>query len=101
VTDIIILPDGGGKTTELIKRSAESFAYIVVATRKDATRVFHQAKDMGLDIPFPLTFAEFLNREYYRPGIRGVLIDDLDLLVGFMTTGRLPVLAVTWTEQGR
>jgi hypothetical protein len=87
-----------GKTTELIKLSAESFAYLIVGTQERATAVFHQAKEMGLDIPFPLTYDDFVRGSYYGKGINGFLIDNADNLIEKMSRG-VPVLAISLTEQ--
>ena len=76
-----------GKTTELIRISAETFAYIVVPTRKDAGTVSEMAKDMGLDIPFPLTYDEFIRGQYYGKNIKGFLIDNADMLLQYMAKG--------------
>lgn len=69
-----------GKTTQLIQMSAENGYYIVVPTQRDAAWVAEQARQMELDIPFPLTFDEFVQHRYYGKGIKGFLIDNADLL---------------------
>lgn len=84
-----------GKTTEMIKLAAAEFLYIVVPTTKRAEQVFHEARGMGLDIPFPLTWHEFAQRRYHPPGTNGFLIDDLDVCVQAMTP--LPVKAISVT----
>lgn len=94
---IISRPRGGGKTTELIRISAENFSYIVVDSRRRAAAVFHQAKDMGLDIPFPITYDELINGDFYGKGIAAFLIDDIDQLVQRLARG-VPVRAITITE---
>ena len=76
-----------GKTTELIRMSAETFAYIVVPTKNDASRVFQMAKKMGLDIPFPLSFDEFIRGQYHGKNIKGFLIDNADMLLQYMSKG--------------
>lgn len=71
-----------GKTTELIKESARTGAYIVVPTRNDARNVFGAAKEMGLNIPYPLTVNEMI---YESPSSyifqKGILIDDLEEVI--------------------
>lgn len=47
-----------GKTTEIIKVAAKNFSYIVCLSQEEASRVAQEARNMGLDIPFPLTFDE-------------------------------------------
>lgn len=65
-----------GKTTELIKRCAENGGYIVSATQKRAKLVFEMALEIGCKIPYPLTFDELLEKQYYAKGIRKIYIDD-------------------------
>lgn len=65
-----------GKTTKLIKLSAEHFYCIVCHSPMEAKRIAHLAKSMGLDIPFPLTYSEFLNKNYSAQNVKGLLIDD-------------------------
>lgn len=71
-----------GKTTELIKESARTGAYIVVSCRKEAHNVFGSAKELGLNIPFPLTVAEVI---YESPSSyifqKGILIDNLERIL--------------------
>lgn len=74
--EIIIRKPREGKTTELIKRCAEQGGYIVSATQMRAKATFKMAKDMGYNIPFPLTFYELLKVEYRAKGIRRLYIDD-------------------------
>jgi len=96
VTEIITRPRMGGKTTELIRRSAETGAYIVCTDFRRATQVMQQAKGMGLAIPFPICVGEWQERAYYPPGVPGLLFDDLDRIIQFLSP--VPVLAATWTE---
>lgn len=93
---IILRPRQMGKTTELIRMSAETFAYIIVRSKNDATRIFHQAKEVGLDIPFPLTFQEFISGEYFGKNIKGFLIDNADDLLQSLSKG-VPVQAISVT----
>ena len=71
-----------GKTTELIKESARTGAYIVVSCRKEAHNVFGSAKELGLNIPFALTVAEVI---YESPSSyifqKGILIDNLERIL--------------------
>lgn len=95
VTEIIVRGRQGGKTTELIRRSAETGGYIVCTTRQRAWQIKQQAEDLGLYIPFPLTVAEWEKHAYHPPGVRGLLFDDLDRIIQAMSA--VPVLAATWT----
>lgn len=81
-TEILIGGSRTGKTVELIKRSAESGIYILVANRKRAEILVKQATDMKIYMPFPVTLQEWLSSSdrfrgssIYRDGL---LIDDID-----------------------
>jgi hypothetical protein len=74
---------GTGKTVALIRESAKTGAYIVVAHQRLASWTAEKAREMGLKIPFPITFDEFLDgRSTYGRGMEyHVLIDDVNLLL--------------------
>ena len=81
MTKIIIGKAGSGKTTELIKLSAETGAYIVAKNRQAISFIKEKAKKLDYAIPFPLTYQEFIESRFYGIGCRAFLIDDsLDLL---------------------
>ena len=67
-----------GKTTELIKRSAETRTYILVANRQRVEQVFKQAQSMGLNIPYPVTVEEYMRSGFRGSFINSILIDDAD-----------------------
>lgn len=85
-----------GKTVEMIKMSAASGSYVVCHSQREAHRIFREASGMGLSIPFPITFAEFKRGEFHPVGVRGLLIDNVDLLLQDLARGA-PVHAVTFT----
>ena len=78
--EIIIGERGSGKTTELIKRSAETGSYILVATKMMAACVYTDAVHGGYNIPYPITIMEYLNCEFDKR--TPILIDELDLALG-------------------
>ena len=96
MTEIILRPRGGGKTTEMIRRSAEDGGYIVCTDHRRACQVAKQAEQLGLSIPFPLTAGEWHDRGYRAPGVRALLFDDLDRIIQAMSG--VPVVAATWTQ---
>lgn len=73
-----------GRTTKLIEMAAEGGGYIVCHTREEARRIFQKAKEMGLNILFPITYYEFTNRSFYSPRIRGFYIDNVEMLLHYM-----------------
>jgi len=87
-----------GKTTKLIQESAKSGYYIVCMSTKEVSEVHMMALKMRLNIPFPLTFDEFIAGNFYGKGIKGFLIDDADLLLNRMGRG-VPIVSVSMTEQ--
>ena len=84
---------GYGKTTKLIKKSAKSGDYIVCNKLDEANRIQYEAKQMGLDIPLPITYAEFIEKRYHGRNISGFLIDNLELFLQYLSN--VPVNAVT------
>jgi len=92
----IIHPRCVGKTTQLIKKSAQSGDYIVCASWQHSFRIEQQALRMGLKIPQPITFSEFLQKAYYAPGISGFLIDDVDICLQSLT--KVPINAISLTK---
>lgn len=64
-----------GKITELIKMAHENWLYIICLDRQRAELISDMAKEMGLDIPFPITLRELPIR---NPFIKEVLIDDME-----------------------
>lgn len=90
---MIILERGKGKTIELIKLSAETGCYIVCFDIEEVSRVVCLSKEMGMSIPFPLTFQEFASGQYYAKGIKGFLIDNAELFI--QSLSKVPVVAIS------
>ena len=89
----IILGRGEGKTDQLIQLSSELFNYIVCANRVEANRIQERAIQLGLDIPLPITYSDFVERRYNRRGCKGFLIDNVEHFVQSLTI--VPVNAIT------
>ena len=94
---VIVGKRGSGKTEALIRLAAKESAYIVVADHKRAWIVERRAKEMDLAIPFPITFDEFVRKEWYGRLVSAFVIDDADDLVRWLAE-YVPVLAITATE---
>lgn len=80
-TQLIIGGRQCGKTLHLIKRAHEEWLYILVRDRDTARNLFKQAKEMKLDIPFPITINEYLSSGQLRGSSArrdGILIDNID-----------------------
>ena len=66
--------------------------------KTEANRIANQARDMHLDIPYPLTFSEFLNKRYHSAGMNGMLLDNADKLLEQLAS-KLPLHAITLTGE--
>lgn len=86
-----------GKTTELIKLASTHQAYIVCHSIQCANGILKQARDMGLNIPMPITYDNFIDKKYYGEGIKGFLIDNAEHLLQRMT--KVPIMAITINKE--
>lgn len=99
MTEYIIGEHQSGKTTELIRRSAETRAYILVANKSTASLIFKQAKMNGYDIPYPIAIVDVLSRTINKSvWSKGILIDELDIILSGLFDG-IPIHAVTITQR--
>ena len=85
-----------GKTTKVIKLAAKEFAYIVCIDQREVDRVWEESHKMKLDIPFPITFNDFLHGQYSPHGVKALIIDNADMLLQKMS--RSPLLAISMTR---
>lgn len=96
--DIYVGARCSGKTATLIKKSAETGAYILVANKHQAIAVYRQAKEMGYNIPFPVTVSEittgrnYIDVSYMKK--RGLLIDELQSVLDIAFCG-IPIHGTT------
>lgn len=95
----IVMKKGQGKTEELIKQSANNSGYIVCRSMLLAEAILFRAKQLGLSIPMPITYDEFINKRYRGRGIKSFLIDDVDVLLQYMT--KVTISAITLTEDSK
>lgn len=95
----IIGSRNSGKTTALIKQSAMCGGFILTGTKRQAKCIFDQAREMGYNIPFPVTWEEFSRGHFdgHRLQKDGILIDEVDRLLSYIFKG-IPINAVTWTK---
>jgi len=94
--EVIARPRGEGKTTELIKTSAKTGDIIVAVNPTMVKHIQQMAKWMGLNIPDPITYDEYLEGQIWQgKTFDGFLIDDLDLLLFKILPPYKPVRAVT------
>lgn len=105
MTEFIIGKRCSGKTTELIKRSSETGAIIVVANMAQADCIYHEAKDMGFDIPKPISIKVLKNivdgrtEPYTHNELKKkrILVDELQMLLCPLFNN-IPIDAVTITD---
>jgi hypothetical protein len=99
MTEYIFGARQSGKTTELIRRSDETGAYILVANKSTASLIFKQAKMNDYNIPYPITIDDMLsctvNKSVWS---KGILIDELDIILSGLFNG-VPIQAVTITQR--
>ena len=68
-----------GKTTRLIKMSADGKGIIVTATKQNVEHIMTQAKEMGLDIPKPINWEMFIHSYMMKTG--PFLLDELGVIL--------------------
>ena len=91
---------GEGKTTEAIRYAAQlSNVYIVAINIDDACRIADMASRMGADINHPLTYDELLRHEYSGQNIKGLIIDNADMLLQRITDTEIKMITATVTPQ--
>ena len=94
--EIIVKPGNSGKTQALIERAAKDQLYIVCTNRAEAHRVGRLAVDQCLEMPFPISFEDFIARRYCARGIRGFLFDNVDEMLQQYSS--VPIAAMTLTS---
>lgn len=78
--DIYVGARRSGKTATLIKKSAETGAYIVAPSRCMADYIRKQANDMGYDIPEPFSVEEIFRMKQNKPFM------NTDIIHGILAT---------------
>lgn len=87
---------GGGKTDELIKISNNTKDVIVCMNINDMVRVKSRARHLKLSIPQPITYSDFINKNYLGRNISGFLIDNIEELLNSISY--IPINAITLTK---
>lgn len=89
----VILGRGQRKTSELIYISWMTGDYIVCKDMKECNEVQLFAMKLGYNIPLPITYDEFINGEYHAKGIKGLLIDNVERLLNYIS--KVPINAIS------
>ena len=93
---IISLARGAGRTTELIKISAQEKKTIVCYSFKEADRIKAYAEHLGLTIPTPLTYGVFLDNQkmFGRDLKMDYMIDNLEMFLERVSPYHIAVVTV-------
>lgn len=86
-----------GKTKELIELCHETGGYIVCMDRQRAKNIKYLADKLVLSIRQPITFSEFLDKQYYSAGIKCFYIDDAEVLLQHLS--HIEIKAITITKK--
>lgn len=93
---VIAKPRRGGKTSELIKLSAETNTYILVANKQRQKEIVRLADLMNINILYPVTVDDYMKTQFRGSFIKNILIDDAeDVLRAFLYTVTIDAITVT------
>lgn len=76
-----------GKTTELIKMCTENGGVIVSANSIRARHTYEIAKNLGYEIPMPITHENLIDKYYDRRNIKKIYVDDATELIQKIANG--------------
>lgn len=79
-----IIPRNCGKTTMLIKKSAETGDRIICCNEREANMIEFMAQELNLDIPFPISYNKFLKKHYVGNRNSGFLLDNVDRFLEYL-----------------
>lgn len=97
---VIVRGRAAGKTTELIKESHRTDACILVHHRSQADAIKRQAEKMGMkSIPYPITLDDLRRKPSMYHMIKGILIDNAELILGSMIPVPINAITVSTTEE--
>jgi len=100
--EIIVRPHRYGKTTELIKRASQvKYGLIVCSSKNESFRIWDMISEMMKSgeitqaPPMPITYREFLDREYAGKNITEFFIDNADNLLQSITPVKIGAITLT------
>lgn len=94
---VIYKPRQSGKTMDLIRMSANTDKVIVCSNQTNRENIQNKAEILGLNIPEPITYSQFVQGEYRSKKISKFLIDDAEYLLEILG-GVIGVEAITLTN---
>lgn len=101
---LFIGPRCSGKTTEIIKKSAETGHPIMVTTAQRREYILKKAKELKYDIPIPIVARHYLfgSDDSYDSGYEhagdGIYIDEAEDVLRYIFSG-IPIKGMTLTTQ--
>lgn len=98
--EVILRPRRAGKTYELVKKASEENLYIICANRTQVRATQDVARQNGFVIPFPMTWQEFIEKQYYGRNINGFVIDNLDMCLQSMTPVEIKAVSLNGGGDG-
>lgn len=88
IKNLIVADRGTGKTRHLItKCSQDEYSLIVCPTLAMCNHVLKEARKMGLKIPMPITFDEFVMGKFRPHNVEKFYFDELQLSLHNMARG--------------
>ena len=88
IKNLIVADRQTGKTRHLItKCSQDEYSLIVCPTRMMCNYVFKEARNMGLEIPMPITFSDFVAGKFYPKNVNNFYFDELQISLEVMANG--------------
>ena len=88
IKNLIVADRQKGKTRHLItKCSQDGYSLIICPTRAMCIHTFEEARKMGLKIPMPITFDDFVKGKFHSRGINKFYFDELQMSLAIMANG--------------
>ena len=82
-----------GKTELLIKESAEKQIPIICMSSSHSKEIERRAKEMGLDIPYPVPASYTGLKEFIRP-YNSVIVDDATVILRYLLGKNIDAIAI-------
>lgn len=91
---VVAMPRGVGKTTALIKRSAETQIPILVSTSSARNHIKQSAERLGLEIPTPIVATPQVISHMASARLPAI-IDNAEMILNDMFGGKIDTMSVT------
>ena len=89
------MPRRCGKTYQLIQKSAMTGDRIVCRDLQNCRLIKKYSDSLGLTIPHPISYHQFLELRNKKSDISGVLIDNVDDFVQSLTNVKVNAITLT------